>query len=55
MGAETLCPDAEDSVKEHADKLIPAVEELVAKVGKLFEGTSMPASDTKWLPAAAPA
>lgn len=49
-----VCPlAAEESVKEHADQLVPAVEKLVARGGLLFEGTSMPASDTKWLPAAA--
>jgi len=31
---------------------VPAVEQLVGKVTRLYEGTSMPVSDVCWLPAA---
>ena len=42
---------AESSAEESASKFIPTSEHLVKKVMMLFEGTSMPVSDTKWLPA----
>ena len=44
---------AETSAEESAAKFIPASEHLVGKIMLLFDGTSMPVSDTKWLPAAA--
>jgi len=43
---------AEASARTQADALVPAVEQLVGKVTRLYEGTSMPVSDVCWLPAA---
>ena len=45
-----LC--AEESARAHMDALVPAVEQLVAKVNRLYEGTSMPVSDVWLLPSA---
>ena len=43
---------AEESARAHMDSLVPAVEQLVAKVNRLYEGTSMPVSDVWLLPSA---
>ena len=44
---------AEESARAHIEALVPAVEQLVAKVTRLYEGTSMPVSDVWLLPSAA--
>lgn len=43
---------AEESARAHVEALVPAVEQLVAKVTRLYEGTSMPVSDVWLLPSA---
>jgi hypothetical protein len=37
----------------HAATFVPAVEELIVKVLALYEGTTMPASDIRFLPSSA--
>ena len=44
---------AEESARAHMEALVPAVEQLVAKVNRLYAGTSMPVSDV-WLLTSAP-
>ena len=43
---------AEESARAHMEALVPAVEQLVAKVNQLYAGTSMPVSDVWLLPSA---
>ena len=44
---------AEESARVHAATFVPAVEELIVKVLALYEGTTMPASDIRFLPSSA--
>ena len=44
---------AEESARVHAAQFVPAVEELIVKVMALYEGTTMPASDVRFLPSSA--
>jgi hypothetical protein len=46
-------PPAEESARLHAATFVPAVEDLMVKVLALYEGTSMPASDVRFLPSSA--
>ena len=46
------CACAEETAKVRAADFVPKVDVFVARVMHLFEGTSMPQSDVRFLPSA---
>ena len=46
------CACAEETAKVRAAGFVPKVDVFVARVMHLFEGTSMPQSDVRFLPSA---